>query len=86
MTEMLLNQRDTDVPHFERVKTGDEAASNNYMIGLVFKILNDAPEAEDVVQEGFHHIRKEAAFACRNAGSAVKTPTQQVRRASFQEF
>lgn len=47
----------------ERVKGRDEAAFSAFyermspkLYGLVFKILGDAREAEDVVQEGFLHI------------------------------
>ncbi len=52
----------------ERIKTGDEGAFAEFydrlsplLFGLVFKILNDAREAEDVLQEGFLLVWKKAA-------------------------
>ncbi len=47
----------------ERIKLGDEDAFSQFydrfsplLFGVVFKILNDSKEAEDVVQEGFLHV------------------------------
>jgi len=51
-----------------RIKAGDESAFSEFydrmaplLFGLVFKILNDAREAEDVIQEGFLMVWKKAA-------------------------
>jgi len=52
----------------ERIKAGDERAFAEFydrlsplLFGLVFKILNDPREAEDVLQEGFLLVWKKAA-------------------------
>lgn len=59
-----------DVSLLERVKGGDQEAFallydrlSPLLYGLVCKILNDAKESEDVLQEGFLHIwRKSASY------------------------
>lgn len=52
----------------ELIKAGDESAFSVFyermapkLHGLVFKILNDPKEAEDIVQEGFLHIWHKAS-------------------------
>ena len=68
MSTDFPEKENTDAALLERIKTGDEGAFSQLydrlsplLFGLVFKILNDAREAEDVVQEGFLLVWKKAA-------------------------
>jgi len=61
-------EENPDALLLERIKAGDERAFAQFydrlsplLFGLVFKILNDAREAEDVLQEGFLLVWKKAA-------------------------
>jgi RNA polymerase sigma-70 factor (ECF subfamily) len=63
----------------ERIKERDEIAFSLFyermapkLYGLVFKVLNDAKEAEDVTQEGFLHIwNKASAYEAHRSSAST---------------
>jgi RNA polymerase sigma-70 factor (ECF subfamily) len=64
-----LQSRDRDVELLRRIAGGDQAAFaqfydlySNLLFSFAVKILNDAKEAEDVLQEGFLQIWDKAAM------------------------
>ena len=63
MSTSTSGEGETEASLLGRIKLGDEEAFSKFyerfaplLFGVVFKILNDSKEAEDVVQEGFLHV------------------------------